>query len=390
MILPEFGYGGAEKSFCALSLELSKKYRVTIVVFNLEASPVYPIGGEVISLDVISSNSWVGKVINFSKRTVRLKKIKKQLKPVASISFLEGADYINVLSKQNEKIILSVRGSKIHDQNIKGFTGLLRNKFLLPKLYNKADTIIALNNGIKSELANHYNIKCPISVIHNWIDLTQIEKKAQNEIEDKYKPIFDGNVIISHGRFAKEKGYEQFLDVFIQVVNQAPDIKLILIGDGDEKQNLINKCNTLGLSFWDISSTLKLTSNKNVYFLGYHSNPYKFLKKADVFIFPSLHEGFGNALVEAMACGLPVITSDCPYGPKEIIIEDNISHGLLLRSLLKASSETQSLWVKTILDLQSNNNLKSNYVNLSILRSTSFSKEILIDKWNSKINKLVI
>jgi glycosyltransferase involved in cell wall biosynthesis len=113
--------------------------------------------------------------------------------------------------------------------------------------------------------------------------------------------------IITLGRLIPRKGFDLLIRAFQTVLKQE-DLQLILIGEGPEHGNLVRLSQQLGI-------------NHRVHFVGYQTNPYKYIAKADIFICPSLWEGFGNVVIEAMACGAPVIASDCPFGPGEIIAD---------------------------------------------------------------------
>src|SRR5436190_16201964 len=116
LIIPEMHTGGAQRSLSKLSIALATRYQVWLVIFNKGNNVAYPFGGELLSLDVEGGKNWFQKIKSFLQRIERLKQLKKKLRIDVSISFLEGADYVNVLSRQKEKVILSLRGSKLHDE----------------------------------------------------------------------------------------------------------------------------------------------------------------------------------------------------------------------------------------------------------------------------------
>src|SRR6187549_4201625 len=115
LIIPELTMGGAQRSISKLSIEFARHHTVWLVIFNKVDGLAYAHGGELVSLDVVPSGGIPNKIKSFIQRVRRLRKLKKDLGIDVSISFLEGADYINILSKANDKIILSIRGSKRHD-----------------------------------------------------------------------------------------------------------------------------------------------------------------------------------------------------------------------------------------------------------------------------------
>ena len=123
LLIPNLGVGGAQRVFHDHSVELAKHYRVTEAVFNLDGGNQYPSTNELVSLDVAGGGNPVDKLQNFWRRVTRLKALKSRLETDVCISHLEGADYVNLLSKGREKIILCVHGSKLHDAEIWGALG---------------------------------------------------------------------------------------------------------------------------------------------------------------------------------------------------------------------------------------------------------------------------
>jgi glycosyltransferase involved in cell wall biosynthesis len=113
--------------------------------------------------------------------------------------------------------------------------------------------------------------------------------------------------ILAVGRLTKQKGFSYLLKAFHQTQNTI-SARLVVVGEGEGHQQLTNLAETLGVK-------------DDVAFLGFQCNPYKFMAKADVFVLSSLLEGLPTVLVEAMACGAPVVSTRCPSGPEEIITD---------------------------------------------------------------------
>ncbi len=392
MILPEFGYGGAEKSFCTLSVALSKKFNITIIVFNTISDAAYSTGGNIRSLNVLASDNVISKFVNFVKRVIRVRKIKKEIRPYVSISFLEGADYVNLLSKQKEKVILSVRGSKYKDENIRGLLGWIRINVLMPVLYRKTDAIITVNNGIKQEMSRFVPSN-KITTIYNGYDFEQLNKSADEELVESVKELISKNFIIAIGRLSQEKGFQHLLKVYKEVKLVNKEIKLVVLGDGNMDEELINLCKHLNLTYDAVALGFEKTNNPDVVFLGYIKNPLAILKKASLFTLCSSAEGFPNALVEAMALEIPVISTDCPYGPDEILNTKGLKRekGKVLKTefgiLAPPFNEENSIgeWANVIIELLHNNKILNQYGHLGYERAREFTSQELISKWESVI-----
>lgn len=149
------------------------------------------------------------------------------------------------------------------------------------------------------ELAKETNKKQDIFVIYNGIDINEFKEKVQKKKRKNEKLI-----LISTGRLIERKGYEYL----IEAISKMKDVELRLIGKGDLENELREKARDL---------------KSNVEFLGIinHSKIPTFLAEADVFVLPSLNEGMSNSILEAMACGLPIITTDT--GGSEELIKGN-------------------------------------------------------------------
>src|SRR5262249_26889241 len=119
-------------------------------------------------------------------------------------------------------------------------------------------------------------------------------------------PAKNGRVIVGMGRLVEQKGFDLLLEAFSRVAKGRPDWKLKILGEGPLQRQLCAQANQLNIA-------------ARVEFVGAVVDSFLVLRQADLFVFSLRFEGFGNALCEAMACGLPVISFDCPSGPSEIV-----------------------------------------------------------------------
>jgi glycosyltransferase involved in cell wall biosynthesis len=396
LIIPELGLGGAQRSMSKLSLELSKLHDVWLVVFNSHASPQYPIGGNLIDLEVETGSTIGIKVRAFRERVKKLRTIKKDLAIDVSISFLEGADYVNVLSKVQDKVIISVRGSKKHDDNItnKNF-GRLRHLVLIPMLYKKADRIVAVNKGIADELAEVYKLKQPVEVIRNYYDLDGIRELAADGNKGSIDFPGDYPVIITTGRLSREKGLLQLLEVFYLLKKDLPTVRWVIVGDGPLRQDMVMRCQQLGLS---VAASQLEQPNADVLMVGSQPNVFKYLRSADLYVMNSSNEGFPNGIAEAMICGVPVASSDCPYGPREILAPSLAfrqpidypyfcSGGVLLPII--RTGEDVGLWKMTLLRLLLNESKLKELSQAGLKRIQDFGDSEMVHHWNSIIESTI-
>lgn len=307
VIIPYLSGGGAERAAINLAENIKNDYNLHFVLFDADKNSYdFDKNIKIINLNIKASSNIFGKALNTIKKYFKIKKIKKELKVDVSISFLREPNFINVITRcKKEKIIISVRNkmSELDDNKLK--------KFLTKYAGKKADKVVALSKMVKKDQIDQYGIEeTKIEVIYNACDTDRLERLSNDKIDDeKVREILENNkgkLVINIGRLTYQKGQHHLIKAFSEVVGQEPEAKLIILGKGELKKEL-----------QELIYKLKLENN--VLLLGFFDNPYKFMKKADIFVFSSMFEGLGNILLEAMACGLPIISTDCEYGPREII-----------------------------------------------------------------------
>ncbi len=400
LIIPELGQGGAERAFSKLSLLLAKRYNLYVLTFNKNIKQEYDITGTHLSLDVYPSHNYLLKVLNFFRRIIKTKKIKLRYQIDSSISFLEGANYINVLSRARDKVIISQRGSISYDLDIMGVVGEIRKGILIPYIYKRADHIVALSKGLKQELVTMFNIQDnKVSVIYNHYNLDIISQFVSQEIEDEKKKIFCKSTIITMGRLHIQKGHEGLIKVFNSILknNNSPS-RLVIFGDGVLRNDLIRQSLDLGLKVYSVWSDDKISENYDLYFMGYVKDPYKYISKCGAFVFPSIYEGLGNAIVEALGCGIPIIVTDCHSGPREIISPTTTSNyhlveaeeaefGILMPAI--TSINGKNIWEKTIINIIHNQELNIKYSTIGKQRILDFDEETINQQWTNLLDNVL-
>jgi glycosyltransferase involved in cell wall biosynthesis len=192
-------------------------------------------------------------------------------------------------------------------------------KLLMKICFKRADKVITVSNAVRHDLCKVLEKnKSQIVTIYNPIVSENISLLSNEDIDIVKFPWFSPDrshkLIVSAGRLVTEKGFDWLIRSFSNIFGSI-DAHLVILGEGPEQERLVGICKELGIE-------------KHVHFIGFQLNPYKFFAKSDVFAIASLSEGFGNVIVEAMACGAPVIATDCKAGPNEII-HDGIN-GLLV------------------------------------------------------------
>lgn len=187
--------------------------------------------------------------------------------------------------------------------------------FIIHEHFGNAERVIALSQGVAEDLASEFRVpRAKIVVIPNPVDLHEIHQLTQEAVDHCW---FAERVpiIASMGRLVPQKGFDHLLRALKLIHEQGIQARLVLLGDGDERQRLEALAAELGIQ-------------QHVWFAGKQKNPFKYIARSTVFVLSSLHEGFANVVAEALACGCPVVSTDCPSGPAEIL--ENGRYGLLV------------------------------------------------------------
>jgi glycosyltransferase involved in cell wall biosynthesis len=400
LVIPNLGPGGAQRVFHDHSIALSKYYNVYECVFNKDDGIAYPTQNELIDLRVPAGANIILKIFYFFQRCYRLWKVKKQYKIDVCISHLEGADYVNILSKGKEDTVLCIHGSKLHDLNISGVVGWLRKKILMPLLYNIPDKIITVSRDINPELIHGFGVEpAKIQTINNFFDVNKISRLAEQPLE-KFQSLFRNHqVIITSGRLTLQKNQAPLLLIFSRLLKEHAS-KLVFLGDGELRQELIDYSRSLGLRTFTVWAQDQAADEHDVYFLGYQDNPFQYIKQATVFAFPSSWEGFPMALCEAMICGAPVVTTDCPTGPREILApasrpnqkirEAELADFGILMPMLHPNDQDQTVivWVRTLEKLLGDPATRLAYKEKGRLRMNDLTPEKITEQWVEAIEQL--
>ena len=200
------------------------------------------------------------------------------------------------------KVVISYRGVvSVFLAKVPSFGRWAR--FLVHYSIRSASHIIVPSEGVKNDLIEHFGASAStIKVIYNGIDLEWVWGLAKKEIDMKKASPW----IITSARL--DTGQKDFLTLLkaCRIVRDSQKVKLLIIGDGPHKHRVLSWIKEMSLG-------------EDVVLLGFQDNPFQYISKADVFVLSSQFEGFGNVIVEAMALGIPVIATDCPSGPGEII-----------------------------------------------------------------------
>ncbi|MEZ5029053.1 MAG: glycosyltransferase [Ferruginibacter sp.] len=249
------------------------------------------------------------KTIRFLKLPIiswRVYRYCKKNKINISVAFLYRPCYINALMKSfwgyKGHVIMCERTHQTTMQQSHSSIYRMFSKFMVMYSYKRADLVLANSYAMQTDLVENFKIKTPVRVIYNPIDLNFIK----THINEPTEFVFEKNIFhfVNVGGFRKEKNHLLLIQAFF-IIKNLP-CKLLIVGGGVMENELKQKVHDLGLM-------------EKVIFCGFDKNPFKYVYRSDCFVLSSDVEGFPNVLIEALACGKPVISTDCSSGPRELL-----------------------------------------------------------------------
>ena len=266
----------------------------------------------------------------------------------------------------NVPLICSFRNTLGYGRRRKEQTKLMYLKHLLPD----AEKIHAVSQGVADSIVNHIpEVQNKVATILNPIphNVTSLSQQSINHKWLSSEPRNESNtfpkIILAAGRLIEQKNFLMLIRAFAEVRSQL-DVRLILLGDGPQRKNICELINSLNIE-------------EDVSMPGWVDNPYSFMANVDLFVMSSSWEGCPNVLLEALACGCSVVSTDCPSGPSEIL-----EHGRWGR-LVPVNDQT-ALAEAIIATLEDNRNQDA-----LRQRAMQFSPENMIEKFETLISEVV-
>ena len=377
LMVPMLHQGGFERVCVLTARMLQPFYQVFICVFNMEDVAYDVTDIPIIHLDLGVKNGKVGKVMNVVKRSIRAAKWKNRLAADVTYSFGPTANLVNVLSKSHGKVWCGIRSYMDMKPS---------NNRMLKLFVNRADKIISCSKVIEEELKQRFTCK-DVETLYNPYNISWIHSQAGESVTDIPWNRDETLTLVSMGREDDVKGFWHLLKAFSLVVKKEEKARLLIVGDGDfEEYKTLAK--DLGIE-------------KKVYFTGLKKNPFPYIEKAHMYVLTSYNEGFPNALVEAMALGIPVISTNCLTGPAEILMKEytgqpevkdilRAEYGILIPNMSPEKNLVSSVieadernLAKAILELWSDRELYHKYKEKAKARSAHFNYETYVEQIKS-------
>jgi len=348
--------GGAERVVATLATKFQAAgHQVTVVTISSDEKDFYvlPVSVKRIALDKMQdSDGFIGAVASNYSRIAAIRRAVKIVSADVVVSHLTETNVLAVMAGFGTKVPVVIT-EHCDPANISyGRLWTMLRRIVYPQ----SDMLVSVSQGVDDFfkwLSNNRK-----RVIYNPFFVPAPNDTDCLELLDFLG--VDEKVIVSMGRLTHQKGFDLLLRAFAKAVKNYPDWKLIILGDGELRNELEQLIQELGI---DSSVTLP----------GRVSNPFSLLRKADLFVMSSRFEGFPMAHGEAMLCGLPVVATDCPSGPRELIRDE-------VDGILVPNGDLIELQ-KAMKRLMSDAQLREKMSNEALHVSVRFDVEEIVDEW---------
>ena len=341
IVIADLDLGGGQRVAINLANALAKENKVTIVIFQ-DGEIHYQAPGELVNLDCPYKHSSLGKFFNVFKRAYRLRKLVKQEKFDHVYGFMESANFPTAM-------VFPQAALSVHC-NPREYSFF--ESILVKLTYHRVKNVIAVSEDVASILRNDYGLK-NVSRIYNPVDVDDIVAQVDAPYQHP-KPY-----IVALGRFHEVKRYDLLINAYANS-KMRQDCDLVIVGDGELRGELETQVDQLNLQ-------------DSVHFVGTQSNPFPYLAGAKFITLSSRTEAFPMVLIEALALQCPVVATDCPTGPREIV-EDGVN-GLLVEN------ENAEAFSKAIDQLFYDDALHAKFKGNAIASIQHLSGETIAKEW---------
>ncbi len=300
--LSDLDAGGAQRTFANLVNGLpSDRFSVELVVGRSSGTALawFETGRRVVDLGCAKTRATLGP----------LRRHLAKVRPDVLLATMVDANIVAALATRflAHRPRLIVRETNSH--RARTDLGRLR-RAAVRWAYRRADAVVALSHGVGRELIADYGLDpARVVTIHNPVDTESWRRRGQaaRGAEPPWGSYGgEGPMLVAVGRLIPQKGFDLLLQALALCQGAGRKAKLAIVGEGPERARLEALAQKLGIG-------------GRVLFAGFIPDPAGWYAHGDVFVLPSRWEGFGHVIVEALACGLPVIAFDCPHGPVDIL-----------------------------------------------------------------------
>lgn len=304
IFIPKLTGGGAERIMIKLAKAFSEEgHRVDFVVCKAEGAfqGDIPNGVRLVELGVQRTLASLPSLVRYLRKE----------RPVAMLSALNHANVVAIWAKKLAKIPLRlIVSERTNPAQFAATAKSFKKKitpFLIQKFYPWADHILGNSQGVVDALLEITKLpQHRVKVVYNPVVTKDLLAEMKEPVDHEW--LTSGGqppVILGVGSLTPQKDFSTLLRAFAKVRGKR-EARLMILGEGEEREKLEMLIQELGIE-------------GDVALPGFAKNPYAYMAQANIFVLSSIREGFPNVLAEAMACGTPVVSTDCPSGPREIL-----------------------------------------------------------------------
>ena len=305
LLVPTLEIGGVERVFANLANGLHQCGAEVDLVVGRTGGDM----GMVLEKDIRVFDLESDRMMKSVPRVARYLRARKPEAMIAAMTHSSAAAAVaRAIARQKTKIVATEHNTM--SQIVANTSGL---KYRLMPLWsrwalNAADSIVAVSAGVANDLSTQTGIPHEnLRVIYNPVITDALYSAARAAVEHPWFQPGEPPVILAVGRLDKQKDFPMLIHAFRLVRDRRP-ARLMFLGEGPDRSRIEQAIDDLDLTH-------------DVTLPGFEHNPYRFMNRAAVFASSSQWEGFGVVLVEALALGVPVVSTNCPHGPAEILCD---------------------------------------------------------------------
>lgn len=327
LFLPSLRGGGAERVMVALANGFADRGIMVDLVLTSASGPYRSEVSDAVRVIDLQSTRVLASLpglIGYLRRE----------RPTAMLSAMRHANIVAYLatrlSGQSTRLVVSEHNTLSQSEKRTGRKGDVVRAMMRP-VYIRCYSVVAVSNGVADDLAHELSLpRDRIQTIYNPVVSDQLVAKSKEATSQLAAP--ERPIILAVGRLTAQKDYPTLLRA-LALLRQSVSVSLVILGEGELRESLERLAVELGIS-------------GQVQMPGFVENPYAWMRQADVFVMSSAWEGLPTVLIEAMACGIPVVSTDCPSGPREILeagkwgglvpVGDHVSLAKAIRAALES------------------------------------------------------
>jgi glycosyltransferase involved in cell wall biosynthesis len=303
IFLPNLRGGGAERVVVNLARGLSERGIVVDVVLANAVGPFLSRIPSSVRIVDLHSGSTIASLF-------RLSRYLRQTRPAALLSALDQSNVVALLARRLSRVstraVIAVHSVASHRAANVGSLKARFYRMLMPRCYPWADAVVAVSHGVADDLCRLTALpRSRVTVVYNPVVEPDLHAKAAQPIDHPWFQPGEPEVILAVGNLSPWKDFGTLIRAFA-IVRETRPVRLMILGEGSERRRLEALVQQLGLS-GDVSLP------------GFVDNPYAYMSRAAAVVLCSKWEALPTVLIEAMALRIPVVSTDCDFGPREIL-----------------------------------------------------------------------